>query len=331
MTMENEKTTHKPYRVLSIDGGGIRGIIPAMILAEIEERTGKPIAELFDFVAGTSTGGILGLGLLVPDENGKPKYTAQDLVKLYQENGNKIFKEEFWSRVRSGGGLFNEKYSFSGVESILKEYFGKTEMKDLLTDVLITSYDLGTRRPYFFKSEKARKDARRNHLVWEAARATSAAPTYFEPFRLETDDKFTYYSLVDGGVFANNPAMCAYAEVSRMGHHDLFFVSLGTGEMSAQSIDHEEAKDFGVVEWIKPLIDIMMDGNSDTVAYQMGQLLEGSGNSEHFRLQASLNKDNADMDNVKDENIRQLKIAARNLMNEQSKDLNRIIKHLKEG
>lgn len=75
------------FKVLSIDGGGIRGIIPAMVLAEIEDRTGRPVAETFDLIAGTSTGGILALGLTLPGDNGRPRYAAEELIGLYEEEG----------------------------------------------------------------------------------------------------------------------------------------------------------------------------------------------------------------------------------------------------
>ncbi len=311
-------------KVLCIDGGGIRGMIPAMILAEIEERTGKPTAELFDFIAGTSTGGILSLGLVLPGENGKPQYTAEDLVKLYQEHGSRIFSKDTWKRIRSAAGAFDERYSQEGIEEVLHKYFGKHELKDVVTDVLITSYDLETRRPFFFKSMKAKNDPDRNHPAWIAARATSAAPTYFEPIKLTTDDELTYYSLVDGGIYANNPSMCAYAEVTNMGWHDLTFVSLGTGETSAQTISHDKAKNWGVMEWIKPLIDVMMDGNSDTVAYQLHSIIKSQPNSEYFRLQAKLTKDSSDIDNAKKENLRKLKIIASELISEESATIDEI-------
>lgn len=81
----------KTIKILSIDGGGIRGIIPALILAEIEQRTGKPICQMFDLIAGTSTGGILALGLTRPDDTGQPAYRAEDLVRLYKTEGPVIF------------------------------------------------------------------------------------------------------------------------------------------------------------------------------------------------------------------------------------------------
>jgi patatin-like phospholipase/acyl hydrolase len=319
----------KTFRVLCIDGGGIRGIIPALILAEIEERTQKPISQLFDYIAGTSTGGILSLGLVMPNAEGRPRYSAKDLVGLYQEKGANIFSVDAWKSISSGGGILDEKYSQVGIENTLQQYFGKTTLKDALTEVMVTSYDLETRRPYFFKSNKAKQDPRRNHLFWQAARATSAAPTYFEPFKLETDDELMYFSLVDGGVFANNPAMCAYAEVMRMAKNNkLFVVSLGTGEMSAQSISHDKAKDWGVAQWIKPLIDIMMDGNSDTVDYQLQQIIAADDDSEYYRLQAKLTKESSEMDNATKENIRKLKIIAQEVLADNLQMVDKICKRL---
>ena len=111
-------------RILSIDGGGIRGIIPAMILAEIERRTHRRIADLFHLIAGTSTGGILALGLTVPDmdnergRNGRrtPKYRALDLVKLYERDGEAIFPSS-WQKVWSIGGLFDQFYPSDGIDN----------------------------------------------------------------------------------------------------------------------------------------------------------------------------------------------------------------------
>lgn len=97
-------------KVLSIDGGGIRGIIPAMVLAEIERRTGKTTSELFDLVAGTSTGGILALGLTKPGQGGKPEYSAKRLIELYETEGRKIFSIPVWHRIHSAAGVAEEKY-----------------------------------------------------------------------------------------------------------------------------------------------------------------------------------------------------------------------------
>src|SRR5918995_672220 len=87
------------FKVLSIDGGGIRGIIPAMVLARLEKQTGRPIAEMFDLIAGTSTGGILALGLTLPSDDGKPRYAAKDLLELYEKDGSRIFPRSVLRRI----------------------------------------------------------------------------------------------------------------------------------------------------------------------------------------------------------------------------------------
>ncbi len=315
------------YKILSIDGGGIRGLIPALVLAEIERRTGKRIAEMFDMIAGTSTGGILGLGLAIPGDNGKPKYSAQELVQLYRDKGSTIFSRSSWQKLRSVSGIRDEKFSQEGVESVLKHYFGNYSLSDTLVDVLITSYDLERRSPYFFKSSKAKEDEGRNFLLWEAARATSAAPTYFEPLQLFARNNETYRALVDGGVFANNPSMCAFAEASSYGHSDLFVVSLGTGETN-RPFPYNEAKDWGLIQWIKPIIDIMMDGNSDTVSYQIEQVISANPKSAYFRLQNALIPGSEAMDDASPENMQRLQIVADDLITRENMNIGTICNYL---
>jgi predicted acylesterase/phospholipase RssA len=186
-------------RVLSIDGGGIRGIIPALVLAEVESRTGRRAAELFDLVAGTSTGGILACALTRADPQ-----SAAELVELYRTEGPKIFRRSLGQRVRSAGGLLEEKHDDAALDDALSRYLGSRRLSDATTRVLVTAYDLQGRQPYFFKSWREDRDG----PLRVVARATAAAPTYFEPV------EYGGRSLIDGGVFATNPAMCAYARPS---------------------------------------------------------------------------------------------------------------------
>lgn len=305
-----------PIKVLSIDGGGIRGIIPAMVLAEIEDRTAKPICELFDLIAGTSTGGILALGLTKPDSNGKPEHTAANLARLYEKEGKKIFPQSIFSSIRS---LKDEKYPSEGIESVLEQYFGETRLREALTDVLISSYDIELRRPYFFKSKKAKLEPkRRDFLMKKVARATSAAPTYFEPLKLETNDLSDYYPLIDGGVYANNPAMCAYVEARTTypDATDFIVVSLGTGELTAR-LPYDKVKNWGLLEWAQPILNVTFDGVSDTVHYQLQQLLAADSDPQrYFRLQIRLPDRGDRMDDASPENIRLLKQQAQEIIDQ---------------
>jgi patatin-like phospholipase/acyl hydrolase len=266
------------YKVLSIDGGGIRGIIPAMILAEIEDRTGKSVAEMFDLIAGTSTGGILALGLAMPGDGGKSKYKAEDLIEFYEKEGLRIFSRPAGHRIDSLEGIAEERYPSEGIEQVLAEYFGEVRLKDALTRILITSYEIQLRIPFFFRSERAKDSADYDFPMTQVARATSAAPTYFEPAKVEAEDPVDYYALVDGGVFANNPAMCVYVEARRIleaedsSDTDILVVSLGTGQLTDR-LRYEEAAGWGLLGWARPIIDVVFDGVSDTVDFQLRELL----------------------------------------------------------
>jgi patatin-like phospholipase/acyl hydrolase len=321
----------KQIKILSIDGGGIRGIIPAMILAEIERRTGRPTAELFDLIAGTSTGGIIALGLTKPGPGGKPQYAAQDLVELYQTEGPRIFSRSIWHRLIAADNFLEEKYPSSGIESVLDEYFGEARLKDALTDVLISSYELERRFVFFFKSSRARQRADYDFPMKKVARATSAAPTYFEPLKLEAQEPPGYYALVDGGVYANNPAMCAYVEAMSTQTElcPCMVVSLGTGQLT-RPIHYDDAKDWGLAMWAQPILNVVFDGVSDTVDYQLQQLLpEGQdGNRRYYRFQTTLVMGNDDMDDASQTNLFALQALARQIISQNSGDLARLCEQL---
>ena len=137
-----------------------------------------------------------------------PKFKASDLLALYEEHGKDIFRRSFRDKITSIWGWADEKYPNDGIEAVLESYFGDAELKDALTEILVTSYEIEERQPYFFKSRKAKENPQeRNHFLRDVARATSAAPTYFEPAEIHTvggPATRTRY-LVDGGVFANDP------------------------------------------------------------------------------------------------------------------------------
>ncbi|MBZ0284648.1 MAG: patatin-like phospholipase family protein [Anaerolineae bacterium] len=314
-------------RILSIDGGGIRGLIPAMVMAEIEKRTGRHTTELFDIIAGTSTGGVLALGIVKPDADGNPAFSAADGIKLYEEEGGAIFDLPMFQRIRSGGSLSDAKYPSDGVESVLKKHFGDIELKQALRDVIITSYEIERNIPWFFRSARAKTDPAYNFPMWQVARSTSAAPTFFEPSKLDVEGLEDYYALVDGAVFANNPTMCAYvdAKTRYQDSEGVLIVSLGTGELMKRA-HYDEAKDWGLIGWVRPIINILMHGVSQTVDYQMKQLLpdiEG-GMRQYYRFQTKLTEDTSEMDDTRPETMRSLKLLAEELIHERSADIDRL-------
>jgi len=320
-------------RILSIDGGGIRGIVPAMLLAEIERRTEQPIAHLFDLVAGTSTGGIIALGLTIPKCPGAPLYSAQRFVELYEHEGARIFHRSLLRAMFAIDNLTWKKYSSTGVEQVLEEYFGDSRLRDAVTDVLITSYEIERRFPFFFKSRNARRRPDYDFLARDVARATSAAPSYFEPMKLPSGTNSEYYTLIDGGVFANNPAACALVEArATLDGSDYLVVSLGTGSMM-RSLPLNLAKYWGAARWAKPVLDIVFDGVSSTVDYQLNQLLPEITDElqRYYRFQVALDGSNHSIDNASASNITALKGLAGNLIETESGKLDELCETLAEA
>lgn len=327
----------KLIKILSIDGGGIRGIIPGVVMDEIERRTGKPICKLFDLITGTSTGGILAVGITKPGGGGKPKYSAADLIQLYEKEGMRIFPDSVWRRIPGHVLVNDEKYPSDGIEGVLKEYFGDSRLNESLTDVLVTSYDIEQRTPFFFKSSKARIDPKYNFKIRDVARATSAAPTYFEPFKLlvaDPSDLSEYYPLIDGGVYINNPALSGYAEAVRQfcdPGNDFLVVSLGTGQQTRR-FPYERAKDWGLVGWVRPLLNIMFDGVCDAVDYQMKQLCcEKADGPRYYRFDIELTDVNDDFDDASPGNLRMIKQAGMELARTTTNDLDRLSDMIKGG
>ena len=283
-------------KILSIDGGGIRGLIPALLLAEIEKNCGK-ISQLFDFFAGTSTGGILTLLLNKP--NALP---AEEISKIYQgDDAKKIFKKNIFNVISKG-----EKYDSKGIETVLGTKLENYCLKDAVNPVLIPSYDMESRNTVFFNNYDNKFN---NTYLKDVARATSAAPTYFEPYRINGSRTF-----VDGGVAVNNPAMSAYVEVIKLlkkseidpNSKRIVVVSLGTGSATS-SFSYDEIKNWNPINWVTgPLIPTFFDGNSTTVEYQLKQILPTDC---YFRFQLMLpNEKGADaLDNVDDKNLSKLK------------------------
>lgn len=156
------------------------------------------------------------------------------------------------------------------------------------------------------------------------ARATSAAPTYFEPLKLATGGLREYYSLIDGGVYANNPALCGYVETKTFypEREEVLIVSLGTGELT-RPMCYEDARGWGRTGWAKRILDVVLDGVSSTVDYQLRQLLPPgpNGSRRYWRFQVRLHEDNEALDDTRPRNIRALKLLAERLIRDRSEDL----------
>lgn len=313
----------KASTILSIDGGGIRGIIPATVLKEIERRAKAPICRLFDAIAGTSTGGILALGLSCPGADGGPRFSAAELLAMYGTQGRRIFPHEFLAAVRQ---LFVPKYPERGRREVLAERFRQARLSEALTEVLITSYDVEGRRPVFFRRSDAQSEPGRDHPMLEVALATSAAPTYFPPVRLPGGRDGRDMVLVDGGVFANNPSMCGLVDrtTGSPSDPDTLMVSLGTGELT-KALGYRSARHWGLIGWGPHILDVVFDGVTETTEFEAEQILGGG----YRRFQPRLSADEEAMDNTSKANVHALEATAETLVQERSDELDKLCEELR--
>jgi hypothetical protein len=293
--------------ILSLDGGGIRGAATTQFLARVDkaltQKHQKSVRDCVDFYAGTSTGSIIALALATTN------MTMQEINELYNvANAKKIFKPN--RGLFEIDGINAPKYEASGKTSTLKTKLGAAKLKDVPQGkhVLAVTYGIEKRRPYIIKSTK---NAMRDILSYQVADASSAAPTYFPTKELALPPDKEDHWLVDGGVVANNPAMCAFSESCRQWpNDDKRVLSIGTGSHS-RKINGPASQHWGAVQWMikGKIIELLSD--EKVVAYQAITITKPGNyirvNSEMVK-QPGLPKPPDDaMDDISKANINRLK------------------------
>lgn len=321
--------------VLSIDGGGIRGLIPAMVLAEIEERSGRPIADLFDVGAGVSTGGILVSGLAIPDGSGGPKYTAAEVAGIYGSDRDEIFDQPFFREVIPLGldDYFDAEYPKEGLKDVLRERMGATRLSEGLMELVVPTYDVGNREPFVWRSSRAEEVGEGDwpdRPLWEVSASTSVAPTYFEPFQV-TEPTGLDRALVDAGIYGFSPVFeglrtgtGAAAESGAATFEDVTVVSLGTGR-GTESFTYEEVEDWGKAGWAKPVVWCGLDGSAES-ANDLADDFVPDG--QFWRLQVDLANASDAMDDVSDENMEALRRDADRLIDQHDEAIDDMVETL---
>lgn len=350
--------------ILTVDGGGIKGIIPAYILQELENRLDKSCYELFDIVGGTSTGGIIATGLTSPVKGNMP-FKASDILAIYQNDGTKIFVPQSDILRDDYAQYFGDDGNGNGIEPYLQLQFGtptlsaaQANMKNLggrTKHVFTTSYTINSSGnaisdpvigkdygPYLFNWKDA-VNAADDYKVWEAARATSAAPTYFPVANVgggqNANSNANERWVLDGGVMSNNPTVWAVAEAFRTGLakslSDIVIVSLGTGTYSAgaglvtidQGLPDPDNGNWGVGPWAVSnlddlsgtengrgaIINIMME-SVQMVSDQQIKSLTTAGLT-YYRLEPNIAQDQSKMDNIDPANVDSLIATATDYLN----------------
>jgi patatin-like phospholipase/acyl hydrolase len=328
------------FKILAIDGGGIRGLLPAMLLAELEERlrrrsgkAGGYLSDCFDLIAGTSAGGILAC-LYLYHHDGR-RYDAGKAVELYEKRGATIFrKRPFRFLIR----LFDALYSSKGIDNVLEETFGEARLSDAPCNGAVTAYDITARKAVIFTRDAARRDKNRDYRLRDIARATSSAPTYFRVAEVKPASGLPYpCRLIDGGIYANDPTLCAIVEAKKTMYRDsgtypkikdMFVLSLGTGRVST-FYSYESAKRWGLLRWAIPVIDMLQSSGAEVVSYQAAQLFEAEGCPDRYiRIVPDLYNVTHKMDDASPRNIANIKEAANRCIKNNSQLLDEIVEKL---
>uniref|UniRef100_A0A5B7BX65 Patatin n=1 Tax=Davidia involucrata TaxID=16924 RepID=A0A5B7BX65_DAVIN len=335
-------TKGKMVTVLSIDGGGIRGIIPGTLLAHLESKLQKldgpsaRIADYFDVVAGTSTGGLVTTMLAAPNKDNRPIYAAKDINSFYLDHGPKIFpqssRNNFMDKV-SGlfGAVTGPKYDGKYLRSLIRQLLGDITIKQTLTDVIIPTFDIKHLQPIIFSTDDAKVNVSKNALLSDICISTSAAPTFLPAHYFETKDaegKTRSFDLIDGGVAANNPTLMAISHISKeilMGNFQfvdiepmdskrMLVLSLGTGAAKQEEkYSAATASKWGLLNWVydngaTPLLDIYGDASSDMVDIHVSTLFQALHSQKNYlRIQDdTLTGEASSVDIATNENMQRL-------------------------
>lgn len=304
--------------ILTIDGGGIRGFIAAYVLNCLQEKLDQPLIKYFDMVSGTSTGSIIAVGLATPDYENNPRWTTRQILDFYVNDAQRIF-----SKPRSQiGMLMGSKYDSNMLYQVLNEKVGGVSFGDMVTHVMIPSYDITNRRSYFFKSWK---DVASTIPAPKIVTAACSAPLFFDPTPIRFGPSQETRYMIDGAMVANNPAMCAFVEAKELwGEEDLFIVSIGCGDTS-DPIAAEDKKRWGAASWFPEIAEIFMDAPINTVDYQ----LKAIAGDMYVRLQCKIRYAQKNIDNASRRNIRDMTRDAVLMVNEHQDELDKIAAVLK--
>lgn len=272
-------------RVLCIDGGGIKGVFPASFLSTIEQSLGTPVADYFDLIVGTSTGGIIALGLGLG-------LSGNDLLRFYEERGPAIFNGN--GRVRWIRQFFRAKYNPEPLRQALSEAFGSRRLGDSRKRLVIPSFNVETGEVHVWKTaHHPRLERDYAHSALEVALSTGAAPTYFPTYKAKSGTP-----LVDGGVWANNPVAIATVEaIGILGWQasELRILSLGC-TTAPFNIDWGRKHSLGKLGWATKITDLFMTAQSVSATGMTQHLLPDHNNL--VRISPTVSKGRSELDSV---------------------------------
>ncbi|KJV63328.1 MULTISPECIES: patatin-like phospholipase family protein [Ehrlichia] len=296
--------------ILSIDGGGVRGIVAATILQEIEKKINKPLYKVFDLVSGSSVGSLIGGALCLKKADGTPKYDTSDLLDLMLKYSGKIFSNSITRGIFSL--IVGPKYSDRNLNSVLKGIFGDAVMKDLVANFIVPSYDLYSSQTIMFRSWI---DKYRNIKVSDIARGAVAAPTYFAPKKIVVDNKKKL--LIDSSIVCNNPIIAAYAAAQVLYPNEkLCCLSVGCGTVNKNFSDLQNS----LLYWADKIMFVIIDAGLDAIDYQMSRIIKEE--DTYCRISGNIAYSKCDFSDASPENIQNVKRDAQKIIQENESSIN---------
>lgn len=249
-------------RILCIDGGGIKGVFPASLLATVEDAIGSPVSKSFDLIVGTSTGGIVAVGLGLG-------FSAKQMLAFYENFGPRIFSANShlgWLRR-----LFRAKYSPAALQAALQDVFGNRLIGESTTRLVIPSFNIETGEVHVWKTaHHPRLERDYKHRAVDVALSTAAAPTYFPTYLTNSG-----IPLIDGGVWANNPVAIAMVEAMGILKWDpasIQILSLGC-TTPPLTVNWGRNHSLGIVGWSRKVVDVFMTAQSVSAIGMVQHLL----------------------------------------------------------
>lgn len=277
----------KNLNILSINGGGIRGLIALQQLVKLEEICGVKLNEKFHLISGTSTGGIIAVMLAI----GK---SPKELLKIYTEHGDKIFEKRF---LRFG--IFTAKYGSTYFEKLIESYVGNMRLSDLSNDITIPAYNASKEELVLFKSKKARENSSHDFYLRDVIRATASAPSFFKAHKIDGD----YY--IDGGMIINNPAQITFTEARKLNKvlpepQRINCIAFSTGTIKDPLTENKVSA--GMLGWASPSVNMLLKNQDKVTHYFLTEMFQEE-NGLYMRCDSFVDKSDGSIDNARRENI----------------------------
>lgn len=330
--------------ILSIDGGGMRGLIPLRVLEALDGRLRQagvevPMHRLFDLMCGSSTGGLIAAGLAAPKATGGHGEVAASLGELrqfFEEDARALFTHSLRKRlsrfVTHPFGMFDERYDARVLDQMLKDRFGWTSMQSALTNLVLTGYDIEHRRTLLMGTAPGEADARADdYYIWQCVRGAMSSPSFFEPAHLDNLTLGRQEAIIDGSIVHADPVLVAYAAARRQGWspRDIVILSLGVGHAPDRAIQPAQAADWGAHGWMlpsngAPIWSILTSAQSEGVADAAALLFNEMDGPTYIRIDGLVPAEAEDWDNARPGNLLLLNGAADQIIRDHAQVLDRL-------